>query len=317
EQGFGDSLMLLRYAPLVAARGARVVIEVPRALERLAGRLPHGPYTVLAAGMPLPPFDLHCPLMSLPLAFRTPVETIPAAIPYFAVAPDAVARWRARFATAAGMKVGVVWAGNPIHKNDALRSLALDRLSALFEVPGTQWYSLQVGDRAADLAKLRGGRITDLSAELTDFAETAAAITALDLVIGVDTAVVHLAGALGKPVWVLLPFDPDWRWLLGRGDSPWYPSARMVRQQSPGDWDGVIASVRGTLVAVIERAGRAGTPAHAPSTLDRRYFEAVELIESHREAEGEAALHAILAEDAGHPAALRRLARVCRPRRED
>ena len=234
EQGFGDSLMLLRYAPLVAARGGRVVIEVPRALERLVARLAGGPYTVVAAGMPLPSFDLHCPLMSLPLAFGTTVETIPAAIPYFAVAPDAVARWRARFATAAGMKVGLVWAGNPIHKNDALRSIGLDRLGALLELPGLQWYSLQVGERAADLAKLPGGRITDLAAELTDFAETAAAVTALDLVIGVDTAVVHLAGALGKPVWILQPFDPDWRWLLGRVDSPWYPSARLVRQQHAG-----------------------------------------------------------------------------------
>jgi predicted O-linked N-acetylglucosamine transferase (SPINDLY family)/ADP-heptose:LPS heptosyltransferase len=317
EQGFGDSLMLLRYAPLVAARGGRVVIEVPRALERLVARLAGGPYTVVAAGMPLPSFDLHCPLMSLPLAFGTTVETIPAAIPYFAVAPDAVARWRARFATAAGMKVGLVWAGNPIHKNDALRSIGLDRLSALLELPGLQWYSLQAGERAADLAKLPGGRIADLAAELADFAETAAAVTALDLVIGVDTAVVHLAGALGKPVWILQPFDPDWRWLLERVDSPWYPSARLVRQRTPGDWDGVIASVRAALIDTVERARRAGVPADAPSTFDRRYFAAVELIESHREAEGEAALRGILAEDAGHPMALRRLAWLCHRRGEN
>jgi predicted O-linked N-acetylglucosamine transferase (SPINDLY family) len=317
EQGFGDSLMLLRYAPLVAARGARVVIEVPRALERLVARLAGGPYTVVAAGMPLPSFDLHCPLMSLPLAFGTTVETIPAAIPYFGVAPDAVARWRARFAGAAGMKVGLVWAGNPIHKNDALRSIALERLGALLELPGLQWYSLQVGERAADLKKLPGGRIADLAAELTDFAETAAAVTALDLVIGVDTAVVHLAGALGKPVWILQPFDPDWRWLLGRVDSPWYPSARLVRQPAPGEWDGVIASVRAALIDTFERARRAGIPADAPSTFDQRYFAAVELIEAHREADGEAALRAILAEDAGHPMALRRLAWLCHRRGEN
>ena len=314
EQGFGDSLMLLRYAPLVAARGGRVVIEVPRALERLATRLAGGPYTLVVGGQPLPAFDLHCPLMSLPLAFGTTPETIPAAVPYFTAAPDAVARWRARLATVAGMKIGIVWAGNPVHLNDASRSIALDRLGPLFELPGTQWFSLQVGERARDLAKLPAGRVTDLAPDPTDFAETAAAISALDLVICVDTAVAHLAGALGHAVWLLLPFDPDWRWLLERGDSPWYPAARLVRQQAPGDWDGVIARVRAALLDCVERARRSGVPEHAPSMLDRRYFEAVELIETHRDAEADAALRAILAEDAGHPAALRRLAWMCHRR---
>jgi hypothetical protein len=247
EQGFGDSLMLLRYAPLVAARGGRVVVEVPRALERLAARLAGGPYTLVAAGQPLPAFDLHCPLMSLPLAFGTTPETIPAAVPYFSAAPDAIARWRARLATAAGMKIGIVWAGNPVHLNDASRSIALDRLASLFELPETQWYSLQVGERASDLAKLPAGRITDLAPDLTDFAETAAAISALDLVISVDTAVAHLAGALGHAVWILLPFDPDWRWLLERGDSPWYPTARLFRQPKRGDWDSVVHALRDAL----------------------------------------------------------------------
>src|SRR5262249_27134059 len=190
------------------------------------------------------------------------------AIVYFPAAPDAVARWRARLATAAGMKIGLVWAGNPAHLNDKSRSIALDRLSSLFELPGTQWYSLQVGERAADLAKLPPGRVTDLAAGLTDFAETAAAISALDLVISVDTAVAHLAGALGRPVWILLPFDPDWRWLLGRGDSPWYPSARLVRQPGPDDWDDVIARVRTALLDCVERAHRSGVPDHPPSMLD-------------------------------------------------
>jgi hypothetical protein len=314
EQGFGDSLMLLRYAPLVAAGGGRVVIEVPRALERLAARLAGGPYTVVAAGQPLPAFDTHCPLMSLPIAFGTTPETIPASIPYFTAAPDAAARWRARLATGAGMKIGIVWAGNPAHLNDASRSIALDRLGPLFELPGTQWYSLQVGERAAELAKLPPGRITDLAADLTDFADSAAAISALDLVISVDTAVAHLAGALGRPVWILLPFDPDWRWLLDRGDSPWYPAARLVRQLAPGDWDDVIARVRTVLLDCLERAHRSGVPNDAPSMLDRRYFEVLELIETHRDAEAEAALRAILSEDAGHPAALRRLAWMCHRR---
>jgi len=313
EQGFGDSLMLLRYAPLVAARGGRVVIELPRGLERLAARLAGGPYAIITEGHPPPAFDTHCPLMSLPLACGTTLATVPATIPYFTVAPEAVARWRTRLAGAIGMKVGIVWAGNPAHKNDRMRTIALARLAPLFDVGGVQWYSLQVGERAADLAKLGDGRIADLSPDLTDFAETAAAIAVLDLVIGADTAVVHLAGALGKPVWVMLPSDPDWRWLLERGDSPWYPSARLVRQQAPGDWEGVIGRVRAALADCVERARLGGVPPGAPppSTLDRRYFAAVDLLEARRDAEAEAALRAILAEDAAHAPTLRRLAWIC------
>jgi predicted O-linked N-acetylglucosamine transferase (SPINDLY family)/ADP-heptose:LPS heptosyltransferase len=316
EQGFGDCLMLLRYAPLVAARGGRVVLEVPAGLERLVALLKGGPYTTVVAGQPLPAFDAHCPLMSLPLAFGTTPETIPVPVPYFTPAPDDVARWRARLAGSTGMKVGLVWAGNPVHKADRMRSIALARLAPLLDVAGVQWFSLQVGDRAADLASLGDGRITDLAPELTDFAETAAAIMALDLVIAVDTGVVHLAGALGRPVWIMLAFDPDWRWLLERGDSPWYPSARLIRQRTPGDWDGVIARVRAALIEVVERVRRGGAPPDAPppSTLDRRYFAAVELLEAHRDAEAEGALRAILAEDGGHALTLRRLAFLCHRR---
>ncbi len=319
EQGFGDCLMLLRYAPLVAARGGRVVLEVPRRLERLAARLAGGPYATVVVGQPLPAFDTHCPLMSLPLALGTTLDTIPAAIPYVTAAPDDVARWRARFAASPGMKVGLVWAGNPAHKNDRMRSIALTRLAPLLDLAGVQWFSLQVGDRAADLAGLAQGGVTDLAPDLNDFAETAAAITALDLVIGVDTGVIHLAGALGKPVWIMLAFDPDWRWLLERGDSPWYPSARLVRQEAPGDWDGVIARVRAALANVVERARRGGVPPGAPppSMLDRRYFAAVELLEANRDADAEAALRAILTEDAGHVLTLRRLAFICHRRGDD
>ena len=310
EQGFGDSVMLLRYAPLVAARGGRVVIELPRGLERLAARLTGGPYAIITEGHPPPAFDTHCSLMSLPLACGTTLETVPTTIPYFTVAPEALARWRTRLAGATGMKVGIVWAGNPAHKNDRMRTIALSRLAPLFDLSGVQWYSLQVGERAADLARLADGRITDLAPDLADFAETAAAVAALDLVIGVDTAVVHLAGALGKAVWVMLPFDPDWRWLLDRGDSPWYPSARLVRQQAPGDWDDVIGRVRAALTDVVERARRGGAAhgATPPSSLDRRYFAAVELLEAQRDAEAEADLRSIVAEDAGHAPTLRRLA---------
>ncbi len=314
EQGFGDSLMLLRYAPLVAARGGRVVIEVPRALERLTSRLAGGPFTVVGEGAALPAFDLHCPLMSLLLAFGTTPQTIPAAVPYLTAEPAAVARWRERLGTGPEMKVGIVWAGNPVHKNDRTRSLALDRLAPLFELAGARWFSLQVGNRAGDLAGSAGYPVTDLAPELSDFAETAAAIAALDLVIAVDTAVVHLAGALGKPVWILLPFDPDWRWLLERGDSPWYPSARLVRQRTPGDWDGVIAQVRGALAGCLLSGPSAGRPASdptAPPQFDQRYFAAVELIETQRNAEAESALRTILAENPQHAPSLRRLAWLC------
>ncbi|HEY1542668.1 MAG TPA: tetratricopeptide repeat protein, partial [Xanthobacteraceae bacterium] len=319
EQGFGDVLMLLRYAPLVATRGGRVVIEVPAGLERLVARLKGASCATVVAGEPLPPFDTHCPLMSLPLAFGTRLESVPATGPYLGVAPEAVARWRSRLSGAHGMKVGIVWAGNPVHRNDGARSIALARLSSLLDVPGVQWFSLQAGERAADLAMLVPGRVTDLAPELTDLADTAAAISALDLVIGVDTGVVHLAGALGKPVWVMLAFDPDWRWLLERTDSPWYPSARLIRQEAPGDWDGVVGRVRAALVDVVERALRGGVPPGAPppSMLDRRYFDAVELVEAQRDTEAETALRAILAEDAGHALSLRRLAWMCHQRGDD
>ncbi|HEY2134649.1 MAG TPA: tetratricopeptide repeat protein [Xanthobacteraceae bacterium] len=315
EQGFGDSLMLLRYAPLVAARGGRVIIQVPRALERLAARLPGGPFAIFAEGAPLPAFDTHCPLMSLPLAFGTTLDSIPAAIPYFAAAPEALTRWRTRLKASESLKVGLVWAGSPLHKNDRTRSIALERFAPLLELPGVTWYSLQVGARAGDLAAAAAGRMADLSPELTDFAETAAAIAALDLVICVDTAVAHLAGALGRPVWVLLPFDPDWRWLLERSDSPWYPTARLIRQPTPGDWDGAIAKLRTALVDCVERARRPDAPSDAPpSMLDQRYFAAVEMLDARRDADAEAALRSILAEDAAHTRTLRRLAWMCHRR---
>jgi predicted O-linked N-acetylglucosamine transferase (SPINDLY family)/ADP-heptose:LPS heptosyltransferase len=313
EQGFGDIFMLLRYVPMVAARGGRVILEVPRAVERLAARLAGGPFTIVRTGTPLPAFDVHCPLMSLPLAFATRLDTIPATIPYLSPMPDAMARWHRRLAASAGMKIGFAWAGNPQHKNDRVRSLAIERFAPLIEVAGASWHSLQVGPRAGDLARLPEPirkAVVDLAPELADFAETAAAIRNLDLVITVDTAVAHLAGALGTPAWIMLPYDPDWRWLLERGDSPWYPSARLVRQEAPGDWDGVIAKIHSALIGCLEAAHRAGVPSNAAgrSTLDQRYFAAADLMEAGRDAEADAMLKSILDEDPGHAAALRRVA---------
>jgi tetratricopeptide (TPR) repeat protein len=310
EQGFGDSLMLLRYAPMVAARGGRVVIEVPKALARLATRVAGGPFPVIAEGAALPAFDVQCPLMTLPAALGTTLDTIPAQVPYLAADPAAVRRWSERLGAASGLKVGIAWAGNPQHRNDRQRSLTLDRFAALFDLPGVRWFSLQVGARAGDLATLPPGQVTDLSPGLTDFAETAAAVANLDLVITVDTAPAHLAGALGKPTWILLPLSPDWRWLADRTDNPWYPTARLFRQRALGDWDGAITAVH---AALRERLA-AGVPAPAPSPdgpppmLDRRYFAAVELIQAGRDADAMAALKAILADDPRHAPTLRRMA---------
>ncbi|HKM87990.1 MAG TPA: tetratricopeptide repeat protein [Xanthobacteraceae bacterium] len=250
EQGYGDTIQGLRYVSLVAKRGARVVLEVPQPLMRLAARLP-GVTELVANGEALPHFDLFCPLLSLPRAFATTLETIPAEIPYLTAEPDAVARWRETLDGGVGLKVGIAWAGSPLHRSDARRSIEIETLLPLRRLKGVRWFSLQVGERAADLARLPPGLLTDIAPQLTDFAETAGAILNLDLVIAVDTAVAHLAGALAKPAWIVLPFSPDCRWMLKREDSPWYPNARLYRQPSRGDWDSVVKRVRADLAALV------------------------------------------------------------------
>jgi tetratricopeptide (TPR) repeat protein len=249
EQGLGDTLQFCRYVPLVGA-GARVVLEVQAPLVRLLLRLP-GVAKLVTRGDRLPPFDLHCPLLSLPRALGTTLDTIPGTTPYLAADAALAAKWRERLAGLAGLRVGLVWAGGRrpdpnLAIVDRRRSIALDRLAPLGAVPGVSLVSLQKGpasrvDPPPDLA------LHDFTAELQDFADTAALVDGLDLVISVDTAVVHLAGALGKPVWLLNRFDTCWRWLLGRDDSPWYPQLRQFRQPTPGDWDSVIREVRDSL----------------------------------------------------------------------
>ncbi|HEY0836689.1 MAG TPA: tetratricopeptide repeat protein [Azospirillum sp.] len=249
EQGLGDTLHFVRYAPLVAARGARVILEVQPPLVRLLAPMAgQGVERVIAKGDPLPDFDVHCPLLSLPLAFGTRLDSIPAAIPYLHPDPRDVAAWRERLPDGGPLKVGLVWAGNPrkevpgANAVDRRRSIALGQLAPLAGTPGVRFYSLQKGDDAA--AQLRnpppGLELIDPMDEVGDFADTAALVSRLDLVIGVDTSVVHLAGGLGRPVWVLSRFDGCWRWLTGRDDSPWYPSLRLYRQEDPGDWAPVI-----------------------------------------------------------------------------
>ena len=249
EQGYGDSLMMLRYLPLVAARGARPLLELPAPLLPLAAGLPA---ELVAAGAPLPDFDLHCPLLSLPRAFATRPETVPSA-PYLAPPAESAARWAARLPADGGLpRVGLAWAGRPTHGNDANRSIGLAAFAPLLAMPGLRFYGLQAGPRASDIAALGlAGRVEDLSPLLADFGETAAALTRLDLLVSVDTSVAHLAGALGRPFRLLLPFAPDWRWMLGREDTPWYPSGRLLRQARPGDWSAPLAALAADLAQLV------------------------------------------------------------------
>ena len=238
EQGFGDTLQFIRYAPLLAARGAKVICEVQPELLPLLSQL--SDVTVAAAGERLPAFDLHCPLLSLPLAFATQPGTIPAAIPYLTAPAERVAAWRDRLPPGRP-RAGFVWSGSPSHKNDSNRSIALTQLGGLFEDPVVRCFSLQSEMCAADGETLAGiPNLIELGSGFRDFADTAAVIALLDVVISVDTAVAHLAGALGKPVVILLPHAADFRWMRGRDDTPWYPTAKLFRQPAFGDWDSVI-----------------------------------------------------------------------------
>ena len=239
EQGLGDTIQMARYAPLVAAKGGRVILEVQPPLRPLLEGLG---VTIVSRGEALPAFDLHCPLLSLPWAFATELATIPADVPYLRAADDRVARWRERLPE--GPRVGLAWSGSAIHHNDRKRSIPLARLAPLFADPRLRFVSLQRDLRPEDAETLRGlSSVVHVGDALSDFADTAAVVSQLDLVISVDTATAHLAGSLGKPVWILLPFVPDWRWMLEREDSPWYPTARLFRQPALDDWASVIARV--------------------------------------------------------------------------
>jgi hypothetical protein len=250
EQGFGDTIQFLRYVPMVAATGARVILAVPTVLKALAEQA--APQAlVLVDGETTPPFDLQCPLLSLPLAFGTELDTIPRDLPYVRADGDRVAVWRSCLPAGGGKRIGLVWAGRSAHGNDQNRSIDLARLRPLFDARGVQLVSLQRELRPGDAAILESSpAVTHLGDQLSDFADTSAVIECLDVVVTVDTSVAHLAGAMGKPVWILLPFSPDWRWLLGREDSPWYPTVRLFRQPAIGDWDSVIARVRAELTGL-------------------------------------------------------------------
>jgi tetratricopeptide (TPR) repeat protein len=246
EQGFGDTLQFCRYAPLVAQAGGQVVLACQKELCQLMTSL-NGVAQIVPNDAPtLPDFDFHCPLPSLPLVFKTTLQSIPSAIPYIHADPELSRRYRQRLSAAsAKLKIGIAWAGSPTHGNDRHRSMPLAEFALLGSVQSEAWFcGLQKGRAVEQLCfKEHQIEIEDFSAGLGDFAETAALVANVDLVISVDTSLIHLAGALGKPVWVLLAFAPDFRWMLRRDDSPWYPSARLFRQAKPGDWDSVMKQV--------------------------------------------------------------------------
>jgi len=253
EQGYGDTLQFCRYAPLAVARGLRVVVEVQPPLSRLLKSLP-GVEQIIAYGDALPEADYYCPMMSLPLIFSTQLATIPGLVPYLTVSEESQKEWQQRMPTADQntLKVGIVWAGKrrdaslELAAADGRRSIDPSLFAPLLAVPGIQFYSLQkVGPEAPT-----GFTLVDMMDECDDFADTAALMMNLDLIISVDTAVAHLAGALGKKVWLLNRFDSCWRWLKIRGDSPWYPTMRIFRQSRPGDWQGVMECVQKELQAI-------------------------------------------------------------------
>ncbi|MGA7804652.1 tetratricopeptide repeat protein [Bradyrhizobium sp.] len=260
EEGFGDTIHFVRYVPLLAARGARVILAVAASVCSLLDGVAGVTQCLSRKSTTWPEFDLHCPISSLPLIFKTRLETIPAHIPYLpAPAPARIQVWEDRLGPRTRPRVGLVWCGNPLHKNDHNRSVPLQTLSRLFDADAT-FVSLQKEPRPEDKASLRARRgIVDLTDHLTDFVETAALLACLDLVITVDTSVAHLAGALGRPTWILLPYTPDYRWLLDRDDSPWYPTARLFRQTEARDYASVLDAVRSELEAMIA-AGRTGGP---------------------------------------------------------
>ncbi len=247
EQGLGDTLQFIRYATLLAKRGGKVIVEI---WPELAGIIKsvEGIDQIIIQGDPPPSFDFHCPMMSLPLIFGTTLETIPAK-PYLSAPPDRIAAWRERLGNPNGhRRVGLAWAGRPEQRDDRRRSMRLDQFAPLANAKSARFFSLQKGSAADQAASPPPGmNLIDWTPDLHNFVETAALLANLDLVICVCTAVAHLAGAMGKPVWVLLSYQSDWRWMLNRTDSPWYPTARLFRQKTMGDWTGVIAEIAGAL----------------------------------------------------------------------
>lgn len=243
EQGLGDTIQFIRYVPLVTARGATVLVEVQHDMRRLCSGILRATQ-VFEAGEALPPFDLHCPLMSLPAAFGTDVDSIPSAVPYLRVDPAIKAAWSDALGPRRKMRVGLAWSGSAQHAADRNRSVPLNLLAPLLHRTDIAWHIIQRDIRDADRQPMDAfPLLSDHSAALTDFSQTAGLIACLDMVISVDTSVAHLAGALNVPVWLMLAHAADWRWMQDRDNSPWYPSARLFRQKQRGDWAAVIQQI--------------------------------------------------------------------------
>ena len=251
EQGFGDTIQFVRYLPMVKAQGGHVIFECHKSLFRLLKKC-DGIDRIIERSSNIVPevqFDFHIPLLSLPGLFGTTLDSIPSDVPYVTVDPGLVEKWQIRLNHDSNFKIGIVWAGNPSFKNYHNRSCSLTDFAALAEITWRSFYSLQKGPASVENKIAPELKTTDLKNELNDFADTAAVISNLDLIISTDTAVVHLAGAMGKPVWTLLHSAPDWRWWLKRTDSPWYPSMRLFRQTQLNDWSGVFEQVKEALVS--------------------------------------------------------------------
>jgi Flp pilus assembly protein TadD len=261
EQGFGDTIQFARYAPLVRARGGQVILGCPLPLKRLLKTL-EGVSQIASGDDPAVTADMYAPLLDLPAIFGTDMHNVPAEIPYLHAEPALARAWAERL-TSSLLRVGLVWAGNPDHKQDARRSMSPLSLAPLGGVAGVQFFSLQKGPSSAQHAPPPGLTLTDLGPALDDFADTAAALTHLDLIITVDTAVAHLAGALGRPVWLLLARGHDWRWIDGLERSPWYPTMRIFRQDVPGGWVSLVQRVAAELrqaTAVLVRTATSARP---------------------------------------------------------
>jgi tetratricopeptide (TPR) repeat protein len=307
EQGLGDTLQFIRYAALAQERGGRVILEAPRELVALLCDCPHLDQLVVK-GKPLPEHDVHCPLLSLPGLFQTRPDTIPAAVPYLSAAARRIAKWKERLKDLRGFKVGIAWQGNPEFPGDRQRSVPLEHFTPLARVPGLQLVCLQRDAGREQVRRLQGSlplhELPGLDEDGNAFMDTAAVMMLMDLVVTSDTAVAHLAGALGRPVWVALPFAADWRWLVGREDSPWYPTMRLFRQERPGDWPGVMHRLTD---AMLERPVAAGfqfaakketrserQAAPVQPQADELYKRALAVLTKGEWAEGEACLRELL-----------------------
>ncbi len=250
EQGLGDTIQFVRYVRPLARSGAKVVLEVHRELAPLLSRL-DGCHATIAQGEPRPHYDVHCPLGTLPMALKTTVATVPAEIPYLFAHEGRVDRWRPRLEALGGWRIALVWAGNVAHANDRNRSIPLGKLRSLWAGDVGRLVGLQRDLRDGDVEILAGSPVLHLGGELADFDDTAAVLALCDLVIAVDTSVAHLAAAMGRPTWILLPFAADWRWTAAAETSPWYPAVRQFRQPQPGDWDSVVARVASELAGAV------------------------------------------------------------------